>query len=126
MRSEVGDVAWAPYSSTVFGAVTVDGKVHVYDLSMNKYKAACVQAIVPRKKAKLNHISFNPAHPVIIVGDSLGNVHCLKLSPNLRRQSKDVRLAVLNKDLVKAGELEINKLRVLLAQVREPEEEDSD
>ena len=57
---------------------------------------------------------------------SLGNVHCLKLSPNLRRQSKDVRLAVLNKDLVKAGELEINKLRVLLAQVREPEEEDSD
>ena len=24
---EVGDVAWAPYSSTVFAAVTVDGKV---------------------------------------------------------------------------------------------------
>ena len=23
---EVGDVAWAPYSSTVFAAVTVDGK----------------------------------------------------------------------------------------------------
>ena len=24
---QVGDVAWAPYSSTVFAAVTVDGKV---------------------------------------------------------------------------------------------------
>ena len=27
---EVGDVAWAPYSSTVFAAVTVDGKAIMY------------------------------------------------------------------------------------------------
>ena len=27
---EVGDVAWAPYSSTVFAAVTVDGKATMY------------------------------------------------------------------------------------------------
>ena len=31
----VGDVAWAPYSSTVFAAVTSDGKVHVFDLNEN-------------------------------------------------------------------------------------------
>ncbi len=29
LESPVGDVAWAPYSSTVFAAVTADGKVNV-------------------------------------------------------------------------------------------------
>ena len=30
LGSAVGDVAWAPYSSTVFAAVTADGKVFTY------------------------------------------------------------------------------------------------
>lgn len=51
--------------------------------------------------------------------------HCLKLSPNLRRQSKEVKTALLNKDLKKAGEMEIKKLEQLLGQVREPDN-DSD
>jgi dynein intermediate chain 1, axonemal len=33
----VGDVAWAPYSSTVFAAVTSDGKVHYSILSFYMY-----------------------------------------------------------------------------------------
>ena len=122
LNSQVGDVAWAPYSSTVFAAVTLDGKVHIYDLYINKYTPVCVQAVVPKKKARLNHISFNQQHPIIIVGDSRGSVQCLKLSPNLRRQSKEVKNALLNKDFKKAGEMEIKKLDQLLAQVREPEE----
>ena len=77
LNAQVGDVAWAPYSSTVFAAVTIDGKVHIYDLYINKYNPICVQAVVPKKKAKLNHISFNRSHPIIIVGDSKGNVCCL-------------------------------------------------
>ena len=125
LNAQVGDVAWAPYSSTVFAAVTIDGKVHIYDLYINKYNPICVQAVVPKKKAKLNHISFNQCHPIIIVGDSRGVVHCLKLSPNLRRQSKEVKTALLNKDLKKAGEMEIKKLEQLLGQVREPDN-DSD
>ena len=48
LDSHVGDVAWAPYCSTVFSAATVDGRVHIYDLSINKYSAICCQAIVPR------------------------------------------------------------------------------
>ena len=39
----MGDVAWAPYSSTPFAAVTCEGKVFVYDLSVNKYSPICVQ-----------------------------------------------------------------------------------
>ena len=34
MGSPVGDVAWAPYSSTTFAVVTLDGKVHSLNLTM--------------------------------------------------------------------------------------------
>ena len=48
----------------------------VLGISALKYKS--------RKKARLNHISFNATDPIIIVGDSKGVIHSLKLSPNLR------------------------------------------
>lgn len=41
----VGDVAWAPYSSTVFAAVTDEGKVHVFDLAQNRQLPMCVQKV---------------------------------------------------------------------------------
>jgi dynein intermediate chain 1 len=65
----VGDVEWAPYSSTVFAAVTNDGKVHVFDLNVNKYRPICVQAVVNRKQNRLTRIAFNHKLPIIIVGD---------------------------------------------------------
>ena len=37
------DVAWAPYSSTVFAGATSEGKVHVFDLHISKYSPICVQ-----------------------------------------------------------------------------------
>ena len=62
----VGDVAWAPYCSTTFAAVTTDGKVLVYDMVWDRYKPICTQSIVHKRKAKLNQIAFNPSHPIII------------------------------------------------------------
>lgn len=43
LHSAVGDVAWSPYSSTVFAAVTTDGKVRGWeqncsDLSWEKVR----------------------------------------------------------------------------------------
>ncbi|VDP85529.1 unnamed protein product [Echinostoma caproni] len=69
LGSPVGDVAWAPYSSTVFAAVTADGRVHVYDLSINKYEPLCNQMVLSKKKAKLTHLAFNPKYSILIVGD---------------------------------------------------------
>ncbi|KAI8622491.1 WD40-repeat-containing domain protein [Chytriomyces sp. MP71] len=83
LNSSVGDVAWAPYSSTVFAAVTADGKVFVFDLNENKYEAICEQQVV--RKAKLTHCAFNPFEPILLVGDDKGTVISLKLSPNLRK-----------------------------------------
>jgi dynein intermediate chain 1 len=83
LGNSVGDVAWSPYSSTVFAAATADGKVHVYDLNENKHEPMCDQKVV--KKAKLTHLSFNPHEPLILVGDDRGCVNSMKLSPNLRK-----------------------------------------
>ncbi|KAF6775766.1 hypothetical protein AHF37_04881 [Paragonimus kellicotti] len=88
LGSPVGDVAWAPYSSTVFAAVTADGRVHVYDLSVNKYEPLCNQLVLAKKKTKLTHLAFNPKYSIIIVGDDRGQVTSLKLSPNLRKKPK--------------------------------------
>jgi hypothetical protein len=37
---------------------------------------------------QLTHITFNPTHPIIVVGDDRGNVISLKLSPNLRKKPR--------------------------------------
>ncbi|KAJ3416508.1 cytoplasmic dynein with WD40 domain [Chytridiales sp. JEL 0842] len=70
LNSSVGDIAWAPYSSTVFAAVTAEGKVFVFDLNENKYEPICEQQVV--RKAKLTHCKFNPFEPILLVGDDKG------------------------------------------------------
>ncbi|CAF0743555.1 unnamed protein product [Brachionus calyciflorus] len=117
LGSAVGDAAWAPYSSTVFAAVTADGKVFVFDLNVNKYEPICEQVVVQKKKTKLTHIAFNPNYPIIIVGDDRGNVTSLKLSPNLRKKPKEKK----GQEAPKGPEYEIPKLEKILALVRDPE-----
>uniref|UniRef100_A0A1Y1K8L0 Uncharacterized protein n=1 Tax=Photinus pyralis TaxID=7054 RepID=A0A1Y1K8L0_PHOPY len=112
----VGDVKWAPYSSTVFGAVTSRGSAYVFDLNVNKYKPICVQAIVSKKKYKLTRIAFNNKLPVIICGDDKGCVTALKLSPNLRVPCKPPK----KQQHLDQHTLQIMKLDRLLSLVREP------
>lgn len=93
LGSPVGDVAWAPYSSTTFAAVTDDGRAHVFDLSVDHHGPLCEQKVV--KKAKATRLAFNRRHPhVLLVGDSAGAVTSLKLSPNLRRVAPITAAAV--------------------------------
>ncbi|KAL4609485.1 dynein intermediate chain 1, axonemal-like [Arapaima gigas] len=116
LNSAVGDVAWSPYSSTVFAAVTADGKVHVFDLNINKYEAICQQSVVA-KKTKLTHIEFHPLYPIITVGDDRGCVTSLKLSPNLRKKSKDKK----RQEVPEGPEVEIAKMEKLLSLLRDPD-----
>ena len=82
LDDDVGDVCWSPYSSTVFAAVTTDGKVHVFDLAQNKREPMCSQKV---DKRALTKAAFNRKDFVLIVGDDVGRVISLKLSPNLRK-----------------------------------------
>ncbi len=83
-------MAWAPYSSTVLAAVTTDGRVHVFDLSVDKYAPLCAQHVA--RKGKLTHIAFKRLDPIVIVGDDRGAVTSYKLSPNLRKALKGKRM----------------------------------
>ncbi|KAA6381498.1 MAG: putative Dynein intermediate chain 2, ciliary [Streblomastix strix] len=87
LGSSVGDVCWSPYSATVFAACTSEGKVFVYDLSINRQEQLCEQLIV--RSSKLTRISFSLFDPILAVADEKGNVHTFKLSPNLRRAFKN-------------------------------------
>ncbi|KAL8565254.1 hypothetical protein ACOMHN_001152 [Nucella lapillus] len=118
LNNSVGDVAWAPYSSTVFAAVTADGKVCVYDLSVNKYEPLCEQMVAQKKKTKLTHIEFNPNYPILIVGDDRGNVTSLKFSPNLRKVPKEKK-GQPPMDAAQRLEFELGKLNKILSMVRE-------
>ncbi|XP_050674717.1 dynein intermediate chain 2, ciliary [Leptidea sinapis] len=116
LGSPVGDVKWAPYSSTVFAACTADGKVYVYDLNVNKYRPICVQAVVSKKTKKLTRLDFNKRLPVIVCGDTKGTCHVLKLSPNLRVMCKPPKKA----QGIQQRTLQIMKLDKLLSLVRDP------
>lgn len=115
LGSAVGDVKWAPYSSTVFAAVTTEGKVHVFDLNVNKYKPICVQAVVPKRKNKLTRIAFNEKLHFIVVGDEKGVTTSLKLSPNLRAMVKPPKKQLY----LDQTTLQNSKLEKLLSLVRE-------
>ncbi|XP_037895321.1 dynein intermediate chain 1, axonemal [Glossina fuscipes] len=115
LGSAVGDVKWAPYSSTVFAAVTNEGKVYVFDLNVNKYRAICVQAVVPKRKNKLTRLSFNEKLPFIVVGDDKGTITSLKLSPNLRLMVKPPKKQLY----LDQHTLQVQKLERLLSLVRE-------
>ena len=68
LGNPVGDVAWAPFSSTVFAATTEDGKVYVYDLAQDISSPLCEQLVV--KSANLTRVAFNPRYPILLVGDN--------------------------------------------------------
>ncbi|XP_065187193.1 dynein intermediate chain 2, ciliary-like [Sycon ciliatum] len=79
------DFCWAPYSSTVFVAGTMNGYAHVYDLDIDKYNPLCKQDVIPYSKNRLTKVHFVPSQMLLIAGDDHGNIHTYKLSPNLRR-----------------------------------------
>jgi len=79
----VGDIEWAPYSSTVFAAVIYTGQLYVYDLHQEKHKYMCEHTAM--KDAIANHVSFNKVDPIILVGDQKGGVNSFILSKSLRR-----------------------------------------
>lgn len=124
LAQAIQDVAWAPYSSTTFAAITSDGPshptsgvVHIYDLSINRNERICEQKVV--KRAKLTHVAFNSSEPIIIVGDDRGGVNTLKLSPNLRIGVVRTETTDPNKS---DNDLQIDKMEHLLEMVTETKE----
>lgn len=78
--TQVVDAIWAPYSSTVFSALTLE-RVFMYDLNIDKYSRLAEQK--PLKNPKYTNLAFNNRDPIMLIGDNLGGVTLVKLSPVL-------------------------------------------
>ncbi|XP_047482168.1 dynein axonemal intermediate chain 1-like [Penaeus chinensis] len=111
LSSPVGGLAWASSNSTVFVAVTDDGRAHVFDICLRKTKALCTQTIRQGRWSRLSCVAFNPFEPVILVAGERGFILSLKLSPNLRKQHQDAKGADANT----LKELERRKMERIIA-----------
>jgi dynein intermediate chain 1 len=85
------DLQFAPHSSTILGAVTSDGVLYVYDLAVNRYTEISRTDVVETGDGGLTALRFHPKWPVLLVGDEKGRIHALKISPNLRRNTKTIK-----------------------------------
>ncbi|XP_042858693.1 dynein axonemal intermediate chain 1-like [Penaeus japonicus] len=110
----VAGVTWTPHSSSVFVAVTDEGRVHVYDLHVRKCHPLCVQGVIQKKRGVVTCLAFSPFHPVILVGGDRGHLVSFKLSPNLRRQPKDAK----GSDAQQLQEIELCKMERIIATTR--------
>lgn len=81
-------IQFAPHSSTIFAAVNSDGALFIYDIAINRFKEICKTEIIEANDGCLTFVSFHPKWPIILVGDDKGRIHSLKLSPNLRKNTK--------------------------------------
>ena len=52
--------------------------------------------VITSSDGGLNRIAFNTEEPVLVVGDTAGTIHSLKLSPNLRKKTKEIIRAAQN------------------------------
>ncbi|GFS42133.1 dynein intermediate chain 2, ciliary [Nephila pilipes] len=104
-ENEVKDVAWAPFSSTLFAAISGNAIVSVFDLAVDKIEAiGTFTCYTPKQEISLTHLTFHPMKPVLIVGDDRGSVILLKLSPNLRSSLKTME--TLDRPKFLAGEID--------------------
>lgn len=53
----------------MFACCTVKGRIHVFDININKHKPVCSQSIVSMRRNKLSRLAFNQKMPILIVGD---------------------------------------------------------
>merc|ERR1711998_487382 len=110
----VHDIAWCPSTSTIFGSVTGDGRVEIWDLSVSMLDPViCLYADGSRNEDTFDFdddpddrgvelpaqttILFSDNAPVLAVGDSTGNVRIYKVSglnltPDLSDKAQHDRL----------------------------------
>lgn len=63
------DIAWSPYTSTMFAIAGSDGKVYIFDIYANKLEPICEQQLVKESRKTCTKLAFNPIHPILLVGD---------------------------------------------------------
>lgn len=63
------DIAWSPFTSTMFAVAGTDGKVYIFDIHSNKLEPIYEQVLANESGKTCTKIAFNPIHPILLVGD---------------------------------------------------------
>jgi dynein intermediate chain 1 len=80
MQYAVGDIAWSPWCSTIFAAVTVNSEIKFFDINRDrKFHIAEKKLEIP-----LNHIAFNKMEYVFLTGNDRGKVRLWRMADTLR------------------------------------------
>ncbi|KAH0787605.1 dynein intermediate chain 1, axonemal [Histomonas meleagridis] len=120
----VNDVKFAPHSSTIFASITSDGELFIYDVAVDRYNEICKTDIIEANDGALTTMCFHPKLPVILIGDDKGRIHSLKMSPNLRRNTRTEKEEEEKMKIVKTESSK--NARGLLPNLAVPIEEDDD
>ena len=84
LYDSVNDIEWSPHSSTIFSCVCDDGRVELWDLSVNK-----IGPIITKKPGvrgdPATMVKFCKEFPVLVTGNSKGVVDVYRLK-NLNQE----------------------------------------
>ncbi|KAJ3411503.1 WD repeat-containing protein 78 [Chytridiales sp. JEL 0842] len=78
-KDTVTDVAWSPTSSTIFGAVSNDGRLEIWDLQYSVLDPVILHTVLDRQ---LTTITFGSKSSIILTGDDNGSVNVYSLRQN--------------------------------------------
>lgn len=120
----VTDIQFSPISSTIIAAVTSDGELFIYDINVHRYQELCKTEIMEQGDGGLTSVRFHHKWPIILVGDDKGRVEALKLSPNLRRNTKTDKEEEERNKMVKASSSRDS--RGLLPDLTQPQDDDEE
>ncbi|EQC42250.1 hypothetical protein SDRG_01084 [Saprolegnia diclina VS20] len=67
-------IGWCPNDATIFGSVTEDGRIEIWDLQQSILDPILTHFPKDDVSLKCTCISFAPSSPVLVVGDSTGEV----------------------------------------------------
>lgn len=96
-QGEVADVAWSKTNGTVFGSVTTDGRLEIWDVSESVLKPSLTHIM---DGYRLSCIMFAEGSPVVLVGNDSGSVSVFRMvgveneAENLREQPYRLREAL--------------------------------
>jgi WD40 repeat protein len=72
----VNDICWSNHCSSVFGSVSDDGKVEIWDLSFSLLTPVIAHSVLDHS---LMRLSFSPDAPSVLTGDDNGTVMVYKI-----------------------------------------------
>ncbi|KAJ3110400.1 WD repeat-containing protein 78 [Phlyctochytrium bullatum] len=75
-KDAITDIAWSQNSSTVFGCVSNDGRMEIWDLQFSVLDPAILHTVLDRR---LTAIIFATRSPTVLIGDDNGTVSVFNL-----------------------------------------------